>query len=149
MIGKRGEGWVVVQFLLLAVIAVAPRASVAWPAWTRFLGVALLGTGGALGGASALKLGRNLTPLPAPVAGGELVTAGAYGMVRHPIYLALLLLSCGWSLWRSSGAGLLLTVLLFAFLDVKSRREEQWLAERFSGYVAYRGRVRRLIPWLY
>jgi protein-S-isoprenylcysteine O-methyltransferase Ste14 len=39
-------------------------------------------------------------------------------------------------------------VLLFGFFELKSRREEVWLVERYPGYVAYRERTRRLIPWI-
>jgi protein-S-isoprenylcysteine O-methyltransferase Ste14 len=35
------------------------------------------------------------------------------------------------------------------FFDLKSRREEIWLAEQFPDYAAYKARTRRLLPWLY
>jgi len=35
------------------------------------------------------------------------------------------------------------------FLDVKSRREEKWLSDKFSTYAAYKKRVRKLIPFIY
>ncbi len=38
---------------------------------------------------------------------------------------------------------------LFGFFDLKSRREEAWLAERFPGYADYRARTKRFIPWAY
>jgi len=40
-------------------------------------------------------------------------------------------------------------VVLAVFADLKSRREEAWLAEQFAGYAAYRQRTRRLVPLLY
>ena len=40
-------------------------------------------------------------------------------------------------------------MLLLLFFDLKSRREEQWLRERYPGYDSYQRRVRKLIPWLY
>jgi protein-S-isoprenylcysteine O-methyltransferase Ste14 len=40
-------------------------------------------------------------------------------------------------------------VIIVIFFDIKSRKEEQWLVERFSAYVNYQGRVRKLIPWVY
>ena len=42
------------------------------------------------------------------------------------------------------GAGVLLV-----FFDLKSRREEVWLAEQFTDYEAYRSRTRKLVPWVY
>ncbi len=38
---------------------------------------------------------------------------------------------------------------LFVLLDVKSRREERWLVEKFPEYPAYQRRVRKLIPFVY
>ena len=40
-------------------------------------------------------------------------------------------------------------LILLAFFDVKARREEQWLKEKFPGYVAYQKRVCKLIPFIY
>ena len=40
-------------------------------------------------------------------------------------------------------------VVLFILLDLKSRREEEWLLLRFPGYAAYRSKVRKLIPFVY
>jgi hypothetical protein len=34
-------------------------------------------------------------------------------------------------------------------LDIKARREERWLREKFPDYDEYAVKVRRLIPWLY
>ena len=42
-----------------------------------------------------------------------------------------------------------LAVVLLGFFDLKSRREERWLEERFPEYPAYRAQTRRLVPWLY
>jgi protein-S-isoprenylcysteine O-methyltransferase Ste14 len=43
-----------------------------------------------------------------------------------------------------------LYVLIIAiFFDIKSRKEEQWLVDRFPAYTDYQGRVRKLIPWIY
>lgn len=100
-----------------------------------------------LGG--ALHLGAQLTPYPRPVEGGSLRDGGLYGLVRHPIYGGALLLALAWSLatsWLALGPTLLLALLF----DLKSRREELWLAERHEGYAAYRERVRRrFIPWVW
>ena len=40
-------------------------------------------------------------------------------------------------------------VLKQVLLDLKARREEAWLSERFEGYAAYMRRTRRFIPGLY
>ena len=148
--GKRGEGWVVLQVLLIAAIVLVPRRSPeAFPSWLRSLGLPLMAAGAALGGTAVLNLGSNLTPLPKPVANGQLVRSGAYSIVRHPIYLAVVLGMIGVSLLRASIGGLALCGLLFAFFDRKASREEAWLRERYADYAEYQQHVRRLLPWLY
>jgi protein-S-isoprenylcysteine O-methyltransferase Ste14 len=140
------------QFTLLAGITaggmVFPQAwseqawvvAVGW--WLVFVAV-LLGAGG------ALCLGGNLSPFPKPKAGSTLVQTGVYGVVRHPLYAALICGTLGWSLLRSSLIALIFSVVLGVFLDAKARREEVWLREVHAGYANYAKRVRRLIPWVY
>ncbi|MCS6844590.1 MAG: isoprenylcysteine carboxylmethyltransferase family protein [Caldilineales bacterium] len=148
--GKRGEGWFVLQMLLFALIFFAPQATCfACPAWLKGVGLALLAVGGVLGTWGMVTLGRNLTPFPKPVEGGTLVTHGPYRLVRHPIYAGLILGTLGWSLFRANLLGLALAALLFVFFDLKSRREEQWLREIYPDYAAYQARVKKLVPWIY
>ena len=78
-----------------------------------------------------------------------LVESGAYRLARHPIYGGLVIGSVGWALVTASPLGLALAAILFAFFDLKSRREEAWLVDRFPAYDAYRRRTRRLIPFVY
>ena len=42
-----------------------------------------------------------------------------------------------------------LDALLAVVLDLKSRREEIWLRERFPEYKAYAARTRKFIPGIY
>ncbi len=148
--GKRGEGWFVLQMVLFAVILLAPRVlPVSLPTWVRGLGLVFLGVGGLLGTWGMVALGRNLTPFPKPIEGGSLVTVGPYRFVRHPIYAGLIFGTLGWALFRSNLLGIVLAVALFAFFDLKSRREERWLAESYADYAEYRRQVRKLIPFLY
>ena len=148
--GKRGEGWFLIQLALFALILLSSRIGLwVFPTWLRLLGGVLLLIGGISGTLSILALGRNLSPFPKPIEGGSLVTNGVYGIVRHPIYTGLILGTLGWSLWRENLLGVGLAVLLFVFFDLKSRREERWLMEAYPGYTEYRRRVRKLIPFVY
>jgi len=150
MLGKRGEGWVAIQGLLLLAVFISPLLeSYPLPIGLRVLGLLLGVIGGALALAAMLGLGASLTALPKPKAGGQLVTAGAYGLVRHPIYSGVILGSFGWSLLFSSPFGLVLSVVLLIFFDLKSRREERWLTEAYPAYPAYQRRVKKLVPWIY
>jgi len=105
--------------------------------------------GALLATAGVVNLGRNLTPFICPKGAAVLLEKGAYRFVRHPIYSGILQLAVGWALWVHGWLTLLIAVILFIVLDRKLRREEEMLRRTFSGYAAYAGRVRRLIPFIY
>jgi protein-S-isoprenylcysteine O-methyltransferase Ste14 len=147
----RGGGWVVGQSVLMAG---AILASVLWrdhwySAWTFGFGLALFATGGIVGVLGVLHLGRNRTPFPRPLADSDLVETGVYSLVRHPLYLSVMLACLGWAGIWSSGPGLALALVLIGYLDAKARREERWLLERYPGYRTYADRVKRFVPGIY
>lgn len=147
----RGGWWVVGQSLLmLAVLALGLAFHGQWTgAGSAWVGTLLAAAGAWLGIAGVKALSTNRTAFPKPHADSKLVQTGVYGLVRHPLYASVILLSTAWSLlWRSGPAGVA-TVALVILLDAKARREERWLREMFADYATYAHRVRRLIPWLY
>jgi protein-S-isoprenylcysteine O-methyltransferase Ste14 len=115
----------------------------------RVVGLVLGGIGMLLALGGLFALGTNLSPLPHPKEGAPLVETGVYGVVRHPIYSGLILGAAGWALLHGSLLTLVLAGVLFVFFDIKSRREERWLARQFPAYERYRTRVRKLIPFIY
>ena len=115
----------------------------------RVAAAVLLSAGAAAGVCGALALGKSLTPFPKPPAQSQLVRRRIYSIVRHPIYSGLVALSFGWACLWGSGRGVALALIQAVLLDIKARREEHWLRERFPDYDQYATRVRRLIPWLY
>jgi protein-S-isoprenylcysteine O-methyltransferase Ste14 len=153
-LGRRGEGWVAIQLVLFATIALAGvLTGGAWSGAIRLVsvvaGTALVLAGGALAMQAVRDLGAGLTPFPRPRPGSQLVSTGAYRFVRHPIYGGLVIASFGWSLICASIPALLLSLVLLAFFDLKSRREEAWLVAHDPLYQARLQGRRRLIPWLY
>jgi protein-S-isoprenylcysteine O-methyltransferase Ste14 len=152
-LGSRGEGWVALQLVFFAAIAVAGLAGPAWGGGLRVAGMAvgalLIFAGAVLSFAGVIGLSENLTPFPKPMEGSRLVDTGAYKLARHPIYGGLIVASFGWGLVTASPLALIGGLALGVFFDLKSRREEIWLAEMFADYPAYRSRTRRLVPWVY
>jgi protein-S-isoprenylcysteine O-methyltransferase Ste14 len=152
-LGRRGEGWVVLQFLLFAAIVGAGFLGPAWNGAARVVGaiagLALIPFGVGLVSAGILGLRRQLTAYPRPMPGGRLIEDGVFGLVRHPMYGGFVIAALGWGLVMASPTAFAGAIVLGVFFDLKSRHEEAWLAEQFAGYAAYRRRTSRLIPWLY
>lgn len=151
-LGTRGEGWVAVQVLLFLGVLASALAGGTWSNGVPGLvaGGALILLGAVLLAAGGRVLGSALTPYPAPRPGDNLRTTGVYARARHPMYGGGILFAFGWAVVFASVPGVAVAVVLAAFLDLKSRREEAWLAERLAGYAAYRERTpRRLIPYVY
>lgn len=153
---SRGELFVIAQFALFGLIALAPRTMAGLPEWNSsftsigtFVGGLMLVSGIFLATAGVLHHGRNLTPFLCPQANAILLEQGAYRIVRHPIYSGLLQMAFGWGLWIHGWLTIGYALILFIVLNVKSRREEAFLQEKFPGYSAYARRVKRLIPFLY
>jgi len=155
-LGPRGEGWVLGQLIVLGVVAVAGvqhLPQVAIDGWFS-LGVLVVGVAEMLLGgwavASAFReLGPNLTPVPRPSDGGTLIQTGIYLHVRHPIYAGLLLGSIGWATVTRSPVAFVAAIALFGLLDLKARREEGWLLDRYPDYEAYIARTKRFLPRIY
>jgi protein-S-isoprenylcysteine O-methyltransferase Ste14 len=154
--GKRGEWYVVAQFAAFLLVALGPSGRHGLPQWrypsdriAALAGGCLLILGGILTAAGFLSLGASLSLFPRPPERGELVESGAYRLVRHPIYSGIFFAALGWGIWLRSWQTIGYALILFIVLDLKARREELWLREKFPGYEGYRKRVRRLIPFVY
>lgn len=111
-------------------------------------GVAI-GFGGWIVWAAIRRLGDSFSALPRPNDKATLIRDGIYARVRHPIYAGVMCLGLGWATVTRSLPALIAAVVLAAVLDLKARREEFWLAERFADYPEYRSRTNRFIPDLY
>jgi protein-S-isoprenylcysteine O-methyltransferase Ste14 len=152
-LGPRGEGWVVLQLVLLALVAVAGLAGPAWDGVARVvtnaLGAMLMAAGLVLALRGLVDLRGALTPLPHPRDDASLVDTGAYRLVRHPIYGGIILGAAGYGLLTASPPALAGAVVLLGFFRLKSGREELWLEQRYPDYAAYRLHTRRMIPLVY
>lgn len=149
--GNRGEGWVILQIVALALAGLMPPlgGEVKQP----HLGFIIIGSAMAVAHTWILLwsfwvLGANLRAPPDPRSGNTLITSGPYSWVRHPIYFALIGLAASWQIARANASGLVWVVLLIGVLYFKSRREEKKLLQIHPEYAEYQRRVALIIPFL-
>jgi protein-S-isoprenylcysteine O-methyltransferase Ste14 len=154
--GERGEWFVIVQIALMVLVVLGPRSLPGGADWSlpyvrerQVVGAMLVVAGGAFALAALFRLGSALTPLPFPKDGAALVQSGPFSLVRHPIYSGGLFASLGIALIVSGWLTFVYVAALLVLLDIKSRREERWLLEKFPEYRQYQRRVRKLVPFVY
>jgi protein-S-isoprenylcysteine O-methyltransferase Ste14 len=114
-------------------------------------GLALIIIGLAIRWTAILTLKRRFTVDVNIQHGHEMVTGGIYGIVRHPAYSGTLLSFLGLGLTFANWLSTLVIFIpiLVAFL-YRIRVEEKVLIGHFGeSYIAYCGRVKRLIPLIY
>jgi protein-S-isoprenylcysteine O-methyltransferase Ste14 len=142
--------WVAVQVVLVAATGLAPLVERGgWPGAVVGAGAVAAAGGALLGLWSARTMGESLSPMPTPRPGAGLVDRGPYGVVRHPIYTAVIMVAVGWSLAMSSWLAAAGAALLASWLWAKSGHEERLLRASLEGYADYARRVpRRFLPFL-
>ena len=147
---ERGAWYVVVQGILIGLILFGPQGFpliTSEPLTTCGIAIGLLAC--LIMAIAVINLGKNLTPLPCPKDDAVLIQIGLYQYVRHPIYFGVLLAALAWLLIFPGLYILAYSICLFVLFDIKARREEMWLVERFPNYRDYQTRVKKLIPGIY
>ena len=80
----------------------------------------------------------------------RVIDTGLYGIVRHPMYLAVTLLYLTIPLVLGSWWALLVISPCILLLAVRIKNEEQVLHQGLPGYTDYTKRVRyRMVPWVW
>jgi len=112
------------------------------------LAVELLGI--ALGIWAVVTMGiGNFNVTPDPLKSSRLVTQGPYRFIRHPMYLALLLVTLPLVTTKFSLLRLAIWLALLIDLVVKLNYEEGMLTAQLEGYRDYKQQSYRLIPFIY
>ena len=82
--------------------------------------------------------------------GQKVVDTGLYGVVRHPMYTATILLFLSMPLILGSLISFAIMLLYIPLIALRIRNEEQLLERELEGYVAYKQRVRyKVIPYIW
>jgi len=112
------------------------------------LGFIILGIGLGVWSISTFNIWQ-LTVMPEPKDGGELIQVGPYKYIRHPMYSAVLMFSLGLLSSHIHFISVLVYFILVATLLIKIEHEEHLLKQSFPGYTFYATRSKKLIPGLY
>ncbi len=122
-----------------------------FPGWIdgaiRLVGIILLGLAGILAAWGLWSIGRQMSSQAEVRPDTQLVTDGAFRVVRHPLDLSVMLLWAGGTLALASWVMAACTVALVPLFVARSRLEERILIHHFGGaYGAYMARVPMLLP---
>jgi protein-S-isoprenylcysteine O-methyltransferase Ste14 len=120
--------------VVLALVAVAASLSAVWMMF-----------------AAIRVLGRQWSLTARVLEGHKLITGGPYGLVRHPIYTALLGMILATGLAQSHWLALLIAIPVYlGGTVIRMRSEERLLKETFGAqYEAFARRVPALFPRLF
>lgn len=80
----------------------------------------------------------------------KVIDTGLYGVVRHPMYAATLLLFLSMGIILDSPLSFLITLFYIPIIAVRMKNEEQVLTEGLPGYREYKAKVKyRVIPFVW
>lgn len=116
--------------------------------WLEGTGLVLFLGGLAVAIWARRHLGRNWGEPMSEKVDPELVTAGPYRRVRHPIYSGIILAMVGTAV-AIDWYWLLVVVLAGGYFVFSAVKEEQYMTERFpEAYPAYKRSTKMLVPFL-
>ncbi len=124
-------------------------SSIDIPLVIRFFGIAIGTLGGVLWVYTFHHLGLNLTDTVVTRENATLVTTGPYRYVRHPFYIALLMIAVANGLATANWFIFLGTFIVFVLLYQRTSKEELKLIEKFGdAYRTYMTSTGRFFPKL-
>ena len=116
--------------------------------WRAALGLVLFAVGLAFAVWARAHIGRNWGGPMSQKDAPELVTAGPYGLVRHPIYSGVLVAGVGTAV-ALSWEGMIAVVLAGVYFVYSATVEERYLTEQFPDtYPVYRRSTKMLVPFI-
>lgn len=119
------------------------------PAWLIYVGCALFLLAYGLYG-EVMRENAYLSRTVEVQEGQKVIDTGLYGIVRHPMYMAVTVLFLSIPLVLGSAVGILPFLFVPALLAKRIKNEEQLLCEGLPGYIEYTARVKyRLFPYIW
>ena len=97
-------------------------------------------------GAAGYSLRPSLRISPIPKENSPLIESGIYRRVRHPMYLAVILIGFGMAGFSDSALPWILEVLLIVDLNIKASFEDSLLLEAHPESFHYQMHVSRILP---
>jgi protein-S-isoprenylcysteine O-methyltransferase Ste14 len=141
----RSKVLVTIQFLSLAVLVLIPYSRQrSLP--TEITGSILIFFALIILLIAARDLRPALTIMPEPKIGAPFITKGIYKIIRHPMYLGVILIGVGLTLMKLSLVGLVFTAILIIDLKIKYRYEDRLLIGKWPEARQYQANVGALFP---
>ena len=91
---------------------------------------------------------RNIGVSPVPPENNQLIQTGPYRFIRHPMYLAALILGIAAVFFYAEPWRLALYLGLGIVLHFKANYEERLLLQRYPEYADYQKKSKRIIPFI-
>ena len=112
-------------------------------------GVALLITGSVIRMSAFFSLKAAFSTAVERTPGQKLVKTGIYASIRHPLYLATIILGFSAPLALAAPFSLAFSLLTIAGVLTRIRKEEAFLSRNLPGYAKYIRSTKRLIPGVF
>ncbi len=140
---------VAIQFVALFIIGILALSNLHASSHPYFgteilaviLGITIIASAG-------ISLRPSLRISPIPKKNSPLVETGIYRRVRHPMYLAVILIGFGLAGYANSAISWILELLLVVDLNIKARYEDALLREIHPESLHYQLHVSRILPCL-
>lgn len=125
------------------------RRVIPYSASAEWAGVALCAAGVAFAIWARRALGRNWSGNPTIKEGHELIVAGPYRLVRHPIYTGILVAVFGTLLGSAKVRDLFILAFAVSVVCLKVRIEEKLMLRQFpAAYPDYKKHTKAIIPFV-